>query len=191
MGEVALRYRTLLATIVVGMVFAACGSSEPDSTAVAAGDITTTAVPATGPSEGNTAATESTERDGDDGTAGSESSSGTVVINGETKEFQDFSLAICDTDYLGTGVFNVNLINSDGSRETMTLALYPDGDPGQLSTLALLSTEASWVASATVVEGSSVDSFRVDGNRAEGTATLIADSGEGPVSATFEVTCAG
>jgi hypothetical protein len=60
---------------------------------------------------------------------------------------------------------------------------------GEQSTLVVLDVEVTWTGSAALVDGSSGDSFDIDGNHAEGTATLISDSGEGPESATFEATC--
>jgi hypothetical protein len=182
--------KLVVSSFILLLLVAACGSDDSGITSAAGGEVTTT-VSASEPSDQTTLGTESTEGEDDGSESASGTNHGTVVLNGETKEFEGFSQAICDTDYLGTGVFNVHLTNTDGSTETMTLALYPDGDPDELSTLALLSVDVTWAGNHTLHEGSQVDSFDIDGNHAEGTATLISDSGEGPVSATFEVTCAG
>jgi hypothetical protein len=53
----------------------------------------------------------------------------------------------------------------------------------------VLDVDVTLTGSSALVEGSSVDSFAIDGNHAEGTATFISDSGEGPVSGTFEASC--
>ncbi len=179
--------RKLIATLTVGLILAGCGGGETDPTPAPEADVTTTA--AAEPSDDGVQATETTQSDSDGETSASGQSRGTVTFDGETSEYEDFDGAICNTDYLGTGVFNTRLTNTDGSRETMTLTLYPDGDPAQQSTLALLSVEVTWLAIPTQFEGSGIDTFDIDGNHAEGTATLIASTGEGPVSATFDVTC--
>lgn len=178
-----MRNRTVIAALIVGVVLVGCGSDETETTDASDDDGGTTA--ATEPADGG--APETTQSD-DDGSASGQRRA-TVTLAGETRTYEDFGQAICDADYLETGVFNVHLINTDGSGETMTLALYPEGDQYELATLALLLPDVSWYASETQVEGSSVDAFAIDGNHAEGTVTFISSSGEGPVPGTFDVSC--
>lgn len=181
--------RQLLATLIVGIVLARCGSDDTESTPPTEAAATTTAASVTEPS--GEQATETTQSDSDAGTSSGGETSATVVVDGETHQFEFFDLGLCDTDYGGSGVFYAFLQNSNDSSETLTLTLVTNDDLGIESTLALLSPAASWIGNSTEVEGSGVDTFDIDGNHAEGTATIFSDSGEGPVSATFEVTCAG
>lgn len=180
-----MRNPTMLIVLIVGVVLAGCGSDDTDTTSAAADDVGTTA--ASEPADDS--ATETTQSDGGEETSGSGQSRGTVTFGGETRAYVDLGNGVCTTDYHGTGVFHSRLISNDDSVETMTLALYPDGDPEELSSLVLISLEDSWLGNGELMEGSAVDSFDIDGNHAEGTATLISTSGEGTVSATFEPTC--
>lgn len=179
--------RTLLAVAIVALVLAGCGSDDGDSTAATEDDATTTAATVTEPSDDQ--ATETSQADSDAGASSGGETHGTVTLDGETHEFEFFDLGLCDTDYGGSGIFYAFLTNTDGSGETVTLTLVPEGDPNLESTLALISPAASWVGNPMLNPDSRVDSFDIDGNHAEGTATLFNEAGEGPVAATFDVTC--
>jgi len=48
-----------------------------------------------------------------------------------------------------------------------------------------MSPEIGWT-----VEQDQVDSYKIEGSHAEGTVTFTSAAGDGPVSGTFEVTCA-
>lgn len=81
----------------------------------------------------------------------------------------------------------------DSKTLSLSIFLVPEGvDDTDTVNLGTMDADREWIADpeSLVVEGTQVDSWSVDGNRIEGTATFATNTGEGPTQGTFEATCA-
>lgn len=188
------------------MVVSACGSSDESgdgteatattgSATTAQGGSVTTATP-------TTAAPATTQPAGEGDASGV--STATVSIAGETYRFQEtgFITETCDTNFFGGAQVILIMVDENGEpivvdsqTSTLSIVLIPedvDDTPATVN-LGTMDADRDWIADpeSLVVEGTQVDSWSIDGNRIEGTATFASTAGEGPTQGTFEVTCAG
>ncbi|MEZ4503095.1 MAG: hypothetical protein R3C39_10760 [Dehalococcoidia bacterium] len=121
-----------------------------------------------------------------------------VVIDGQTYLFALDEGGSCNPDFFGG--FRAILTRVDesgapvpmaelpGGTQGITISLGPEGG-GEASILANLDT--GWQAGLDPETEATVESYSIDGNRAEGTATLAGGEGTDTVSASFEVQCSG
>lgn len=201
----SMRRRTSALLVVALLVVSACGSSDGTEDENGA---TTTAAPVTTAQDGavttaapTTAAPATTQPAGEGDASGV--STATVSIAGETYQFQDtgFITETCDTDFFGGVQVILLLVDENGEpvtvdsqTKTLSIVLLPEGvgETPDAVNLGTMEADRDWIADpeSLVVEGTQVDSWSVDGNRIEGTATFASTAGEGPTEGTFEVTCA-
>lgn len=194
------RHRMLIGAVLFALFATACGGGDADeSTTTAAGSPTTSeAGDTTSPPAGETTTTEaSTEAPSNPGAA----NKATVVIDGETYEF-DVEMSVvgrCEADFFGA--FWVIASAADGSNSSMEMFIVPEGDTTHNETprlnVNLQDAEGrDWYADADggngVGEGlSQIDSFEIDGNTVSGTATFVDTyAGDGATAqGTFTATC--
>lgn len=193
----------LLATT---LALAACGGSE-DGTA-------STAQPGGTSSSAQPGATEVSTTVASGSNAGGarevDDDEATIIVGGKTFLFGEGPSDICDPDWQGQGMWfradlrrvdengdPIEIPGREGSTNTAIFVFDHEGSGGaeDLTNIYFFgdidsSGDTEWWASHLSHEGSGVDSVTLEGNRAHGTATFVSSEGDGPVSGTFEVTCA-
>jgi hypothetical protein len=192
--------------MVLALTLVACdgagGGEQEESEAAAASQPAQSDSTGAEPSSAASEAPAESEGGGDPGPA-SDVSVASVTIGGETYEFQStgFPAERCDPAFFGGA--HVVLVMADENGEVLyvndsssgvTIALIPEEvDDTQVPavSVSLAENDTDWYADPGRfgAEESSVDSWSIDGNHIQGTATFYSSTGEGPVQGSFEATC--
>ena len=185
------------------LLFAACGGSDDDDENGV--DVPTTAPESNGgngdeedPTTAPEANGDGDEGDGDSSAGDLEENTAVVTLAGETYNYVLSESGACDADFVGTfraflrrvdsgGAF---VQTSDGLFEGLTLSLNEATYSGHESGILALLMEPEWMADPTIVEGSGIDNYTIDGNVATGSATFGTPDGE-TAEGTFAVRCEG
>jgi hypothetical protein len=203
-------------SVVVALLVAACGGSDPASEKEDSSETTVTIAPAATQADGDSATSTTSQPSADE--SGGESPPGsnvaTVTIGDATWEFDanpEGPITDCDPDFFGA--FWVVGGADDGSG--LSLLLPPEGDSNFEDPPSVRVTdgasEADWTADVTLVDtanyseiltegDSQVDSWTIDGNSVSGTATFVDENqifavlggtldSVDPVAGSFEVSC--
>ncbi len=180
----------ILASTLVALGLSACGGSP--------GETPTT--------QGGSAQATTTTTSGTGGTRQVDVSEATITVGEEIYQFKDTGSPrnSCAPSLFGSGYFNVALTWVDVAGVPTVpdgyvgvhLVLIREGTglPGEVPVIAVGADTlggAVWVADSRKADGSGVESFSIDGRHTHGTANFVSADGGGPVSGTFEVTCAG